>query len=1098
MEKTKIFISYAHKDEAYFRLFKDGIKSHSKSSKRLKWEIWSDKEIPTGSLWHDVIQKEIKTCDAAILLVSANFLSSSYIENKEFLRFIKRNEEEGFVFLPILLSDCDFTQWENLSNRQFFYPQGIDYGLPRINNISYSHLVEFNRDIIPVPNSFRETFHKKCVEAFENTIISHQNSQQNPIIKNGNSDLISVLSNKDVLNALNLFQTQIKEKEMNEKELADALDTKMKLHNAIFGNFENQLETKYKNDIAGILFDRILFASKEIQKPDIEIINSFRSNRFYKRKDRALLISALTISLLNNFDSKKIHLLIDFLTDFEDEVWPKAIVGLIFALKKYSNRLSLFPEIEKKLNELKEIPEIQNSIIIVDNVLRKRIFSNKETYKNNPSLLFSRLKIITGNSIDFSREDLTELQTSLKESVDNSIENKIFQKLFKVEIIEKFAYRLEKVESLNLSIEEFFEFVDFETYLDLYELNPLQFNLKDELYKSSRNWFMPFEDNEKIRSILVNNFPMIDIEIRDFLSVLQNSSLFDIDKNYVLTHIKEFSDEFVYVLFIVCLLEHSFSKNISSLELVITKTIRDLYRFYKLSELTHNNNIFSGKLSIYGQSLLKKVANSITETKLKSQHLYENGKYETSLKYLLKIPDSKYDYNILVLFIQNYIALKQDEQAIPYLNRLIDIFSNIKIEIQDISKMFWYGEATRLYQRLSKKEPDKYKNKYRYYLAEEISIREKILNKSLEDENELPDEDHSILLANAYFDAGVNSWNYDNNIIECFLYIIKYLNVFFQIYQGRNEEHFLKIIKSREESFIIVFQLILENKVIDILQVLEKNDHNFENKLIFNLQELFTILLSFSRSETFIDAIKQNISIQEHATHIYNKILPFVTNIKENQPNKYDNIQVPFISEKVSFNLKFSISDFLENRMEYISEKLFHYSFQSTTDIFHKEYVSLFLEYLFSKKKYPVTSNENIVDRIIQFFLNIHIHINETEPENSMDRIRNLIYQRKHGTALSQLNDFIQENPNSDIAWNLKGNCLEFLKFHNKETLKCYNKSVELNENFQVALENRANVLIRMKLYEAALKDCEKALKINSKSDYAKQLKKEALENIEK
>ena len=1091
MEEKKIFISYAHKDEAYFRLFKDGIENHSKSSKKLNWKIWSDKEIPTGSLWHNVIQEEVKTCNAAILLVSANFLSSNYIENEEFLKFLRRNEEEGFIFLPVLLSDCDFTKWEKLSVRQFFYPQGIDYGLPRIDNISYSHLVEFSKDVIPLPNPFRETFHKKCVEAFENAIISNRELLRNK----KDSDLISALSSKDVINALNLFQTQVKKKELNEKELADAIDTKMKLIEAIFGDFDNQLETKYKSDIASIVFDRILFASKEIQKADIETINSFRNNRLYKRKDRSLLISGLTISLLNNFDSRKIHLLIDFLTDFEDEVWPKAIVGLILSLKKYSNRLSLFPEIEKRLYELKEIPEIQDSIFIVENILRKRYFSNKELIKNKPSSFFNRLKILTGNSIDISHEDLVEIQAVLEKLPDSSIERKIIQRVFRSEIIEKLAYRLEEEESINLSIEEFFEFVDFETYLDLYELNPLHINLKDKLYQSSSNWFMPFEDDEKVRSILVNNFPAIDIEILDFLSVLQQSSLYDIDKHYVLTHIKEFSDEFIFMIYLACLLEYPMSMSVSSLETVIVRTIKELYRFDKLSDVTHYNNLFSGELNIYGQSLLKKVANSITETKVKSQHLYDDGEYETSLKYLLTIPANKYDHDVLELFVRNYFALSQDKLAIPYLSKLLELFSNDKIETQEYVKMYWHGEATRLYERLSKKEPTVYKNKYRYYLAEEISIREKSFNKSLENEREIPFQEHVILLADAYFDASINSWN-DDNIIECFLYQIKYLNVFFQINGEYGDDNFLKVIKNREQSFKVVFKYVLNNKAIDVFQVLEENHKYFENRLILSLKELFIAFQSQYSSEILLQTIEQNINIQEHTTHIYKTILPVVKNIIENQPGKYRDIVVPFTFEEERFELTLAISDFLENGKGYLTKILFRHSYQAIKESMYKEYIDLFIENLFNENKYPNTSKEEVIDRVIHFYINNHLPTKETEPDNPIDVVRNLIRQQKYETALTHVNEFLKEDPTNDIAWNLKGNCMFFLELYNEETIECYNKAIDLNEGFQVALENRANVLIKMDRYEAALKDCEKVLSINPQSEFAKQLKKEALENI--
>ncbi|MDR2148245.1 MAG: TIR domain-containing protein [Tannerella sp.] len=170
MDETKIFISYAHKDDAYFRVFKEGIESHSKSSKNLKWKIWSDKEIPVGALWHKVIQEEIKKCDAAILLVSANFLSSDYIENQEFLNFLQKSEEDGFIFLPILLSDCDITQWEELAKRQFFVPQGSDYGIPDIKELSYSHLCRFSDNNQLINNPYRETYHKNCVSKFEKAI----------------------------------------------------------------------------------------------------------------------------------------------------------------------------------------------------------------------------------------------------------------------------------------------------------------------------------------------------------------------------------------------------------------------------------------------------------------------------------------------------------------------------------------------------------------------------------------------------------------------------------------------------------------------------------------------------------------------------------------------------------------------------------------------------------------------------------------------------------------------------------------------------------------------------------------------------------------
>ena len=81
MEEVKIFISYSHEDTEQFNTFKKEIENHSKNSKQIKWNLWSDIEIPVGSLWHETIQEAVQESNAAILLVSASFFASDYIKN---------------------------------------------------------------------------------------------------------------------------------------------------------------------------------------------------------------------------------------------------------------------------------------------------------------------------------------------------------------------------------------------------------------------------------------------------------------------------------------------------------------------------------------------------------------------------------------------------------------------------------------------------------------------------------------------------------------------------------------------------------------------------------------------------------------------------------------------------------------------------------------------------------------------------------------------------------------------------------------------------------------------------------------------------------
>ncbi|NER31784.1 MAG: toll/interleukin-1 receptor domain-containing protein, partial [Symploca sp. SIO1C4] len=71
-----IFISYAHKDEA----FKDELVVMVESMQRNGViDAWQDRRIEPGDDWDPAIQAAMDECDLAILLVSKNFLASHFI-----------------------------------------------------------------------------------------------------------------------------------------------------------------------------------------------------------------------------------------------------------------------------------------------------------------------------------------------------------------------------------------------------------------------------------------------------------------------------------------------------------------------------------------------------------------------------------------------------------------------------------------------------------------------------------------------------------------------------------------------------------------------------------------------------------------------------------------------------------------------------------------------------------------------------------------------------------------------------------------------------------------------------------------------------------
>src|SRR6185312_12116632 len=121
MENTRpirIFVSYSRKDSRWLQ--SDSlVPSLERSLRRHNVEFWYDKQgIHAGDDFTQRIQEEIDGCDAALLLVSPEFLNSDFIQTIELPRIQARAEAGGMVVIPILLEPCDWTELEFLNSRQ--------------------------------------------------------------------------------------------------------------------------------------------------------------------------------------------------------------------------------------------------------------------------------------------------------------------------------------------------------------------------------------------------------------------------------------------------------------------------------------------------------------------------------------------------------------------------------------------------------------------------------------------------------------------------------------------------------------------------------------------------------------------------------------------------------------------------------------------------------------------------------------------------------------------------------------------------------------------------------------------------------------------
>ena len=84
--RDQVFISYSHKDDEWMKKFSTQLKVIQQTD---RLEIWSDERIESGQNWQEEIDAAIAKARVALLLTSADFFASKFIQNEELPKILK-------------------------------------------------------------------------------------------------------------------------------------------------------------------------------------------------------------------------------------------------------------------------------------------------------------------------------------------------------------------------------------------------------------------------------------------------------------------------------------------------------------------------------------------------------------------------------------------------------------------------------------------------------------------------------------------------------------------------------------------------------------------------------------------------------------------------------------------------------------------------------------------------------------------------------------------------------------------------------------------------------------------------------------------------
>lgn len=104
-----VFISYSHKDEEW----KDRLVTHlGVLQEQDLLTIWEDRQIGAGEDWQQKIHDAMNAAHIAVLLISANSLTSKFILRQEVAHLLQRRDTQGLHIFPVIIKSC---AWEKVA-----------------------------------------------------------------------------------------------------------------------------------------------------------------------------------------------------------------------------------------------------------------------------------------------------------------------------------------------------------------------------------------------------------------------------------------------------------------------------------------------------------------------------------------------------------------------------------------------------------------------------------------------------------------------------------------------------------------------------------------------------------------------------------------------------------------------------------------------------------------------------------------------------------------------------------------------------------------------------------------------------------------------
>ena len=398
---------------------------------------------------------------------------------------------------------------------------------------------------------------------------------------------------------------------------------------------------------------RMIWLTDRFRESDIKLVSGFGKSDKLPWHDKCLIVSALTLSLLRHFDPAKISLLFEYYESGINQVWQRALTGLVLGLYIYDNRLKLYPEIIQRLKAVqgdKRITKNIEAIIIQFNKTRE---TEKITKKINEEILPEMWKLRSTLEEKLNLDDILS---------SKSIEDKNPEWETVFEDSPELYSKIEEFSNMQLEGSDVF-------------LSAFSMLKRFDFFNEISHWFMPFYSDNESLSLEMDNVEG-EFDTGTFLEGLERTTFlcnsdkysFCMNVRYMPAAQKSMMVE-LFNMEINAMNEMGKDDEIINSEskdkAVFTQYIQDLYRFFKLHPLKHEfKDVFNYTFDIHNAVFFNILVEDTSVLRNIAEFYFQKNFFRDALEIFEKLSPDEHNYELFEKTAYCYQQLEQYEKAL--------------------------------------------------------------------------------------------------------------------------------------------------------------------------------------------------------------------------------------------------------------------------------------------------------------------------------------------------------------------------------------------------------------------------------------------------